>query len=65
MKNSTNAFDYWDGFSSRVLKFLKKGSLKLIKQVKIHVADSFLQSVKSVSRYHLKLAYVILEMAVK
>ena len=40
-----------------------KGPVKLIKQVKI--AHSFLVCVKSVPRYHFKLAYVILQMAVK
>ena len=41
----------------------QKGPVKLIKRVKI--AHSFLQSVKSVPRYHFKLTYVILQMAVK
>ena len=40
-----------------------KGPVKLIKRVKI--AYSFLVCVKSVPRYHFKLAYVILQMAVK
>ena len=40
-----------------------KGPVKLIKRVKI--AHSFLVFVKSVPRYHFKLAYVILQMAVK
>ena len=41
-----------------------KGPVKLIKRVKI--AHSFLQSVSNpVPRYHFKLAYVILQMAVK
>ena len=42
---------------------LQKGPVKLMKRVKI--AHSFLQSVKSVPHYHFKLAYVILQMAVK
>ena len=40
-----------------------KGPVKLIKRLKI--AHSFLRSVKSVPRYHFKLAYVILQMVVK
>ena len=40
-----------------------KGPVKLIKRVKI--AHSFLQCTKSVPRYHFKLAYVILQMAVE
>ena len=40
-----------------------KGPVKLIKRVKI--AHSFLQSVRSLPRYHFKLANVILQMAVK
>ena len=40
-----------------------KGPVKLIKRVKM--AHSFLVCVKSVPRYHFKLAYVILQMAVK
>ena len=40
-----------------------KGPVKLIKQVK--TAHSFLACVKSVPPYHFKLAYVILQMAVK
>ena len=40
-----------------------KGPVKLIKRVRI--AHSFLVCVKSVPRYHFKLAYVILQMAVK
>ena len=50
-------------------KCLKQGFCKtndkghVIKQVKI--AHSFLQSVRSVSHYHVKLAYVIIQMAVK
>ena len=43
--------------------FLWKGPVKLIKRVKI--AHSFLQCVKSVPRCHFKLAYIILQMAVK
>ena len=42
---------------------VEKGHVKLIKQVKI--AHSFLVYVKSVPRYHFKLVYVILQMAVK
>ena len=43
---------------------LNKGPVKLIKRVKI--AHSFLQaSVRSVPRYHFKLAYVTLQTAVK
>ena len=40
-----------------------KGLVKLIKRVKI--AHSFLVCIKSVPRYHFKLANVILQMAVK
>ena len=40
-----------------------KGPVKLIKRVKI--AHSFLVCVKSVPRYHFKLANVLLQMAVK
>ena len=40
-----------------------KGPVKLIKWVKI--AQSFLVCIKSVPCYHFKLAYVILQMAVK
>ena len=40
-----------------------KGPVKLIKRMKI--AHSFLVCVKLVPRYHFKLAYVILQMAVK
>ena len=42
---------------------LSNGPVKLIQRVKI--AHSFLQCVKSVPLYHLKLAYVVLHMAVK
>ena len=40
-----------------------KGPLKTMQRVKI--AHSFLQSVKSVLRYHFKIASVVLRMAVK
>ena len=40
-----------------------KGPVKLIKRVKI--AHSFLVCVKSVPRYHFKLAHVVLQVAVK
>ena len=43
--------------------YRRKGPVKLIKWVKI--AHSFLVCVRSVPRYHFKLAYVILQMAVK
>ena len=49
--------------SSKTQSQDKKGPVKLIKQAKI--AHSFLQCVRSVPRYHSKLAYVILQMAVK
>ena len=49
--------------ASKFWQSLQKGSVKLIKRVKI--AHSFLVCVKSVSRYHFKLANVILQMAVK
>ena len=42
---------------------MQKEPVKLIKRVKI--THSVLQSVKSVPRYHFKLAYVVLQMAVK
>ena len=41
-----------------------KGPVKLIKRVKI-AQSFFIVCVKSVPRYHFKLAYVILRMAVK
>ena len=40
-----------------------KGPVKLIKRVKI--AHSFSVFIKSVPHYHFKLAYVVLQMAVK
>ena len=46
-----------------IIEIFDKGSVKLIKRVEI--AYSFLVCVKSVPRYHFKLAYVILQMAVK
>ena len=46
-----------------IIEIFDKGPVELIKWVK--VAHSFLQSVKSVPRYHFKLAYVILQTAVK
>ena len=51
------------GFIVPQLSKCLKGPVKLIKRVKI--AHSFLVCVKSVPRYHFKLAYVILQMAVK
>ena len=41
----------------------EKGPVKLIKRV--NIAQSFLVCVRSVPRYHFKLAYVNLQMAVK
>ena len=45
------------------IEILDKGPVKLIKRVKI--AQSFLVCVRSVPPYRFKLAYVILQMAVK
>ena len=43
--------------------YSNRGPVTLIKRVKI--TYSFLQCVKLVPRYHFKLAYVVLQMAVK
>ena len=51
---------FWD---TSVFFYFPKGPVKLIKWVKI--AHSFLVYVRSVPRYHFKLACVILQIAVK
>ena len=48
---------------SRNQHIFEKGPVKLVRRVKI--AHLFLQCVKSVPRYHFKLAFVILQMTVK
>ena len=49
---------------SRNQKISQKGSVKLMQRVKI-VHSFFTVCIKSVPRYHFKLAFVVLQMAVK